>query len=399
VPRPIDLRHLDRLPVTAASRLQNEATAGAQATASGTQANTATANLPATFDWRTQGKVTPVRNQSSCGTCWAFGTMAAFESRTWIQAGSQNDFSEQNLVCCSDPAWTYLTGRRCGAGGWDFIAVDTLIKKGARLESCDPYNTSTISTAVCQGCATSYRATGFRTVCYSAAGNEAAIKDAIYNYGPVEAAFYYSGSTVYNGYIIHQPGGAYSRNHLICIVGWDDTFSYGGTTGTWIIKNSWGASSGQGGYYYMTYGSSNLGDVGYFSSVSAVDPTETLYSYDEAGIVSAFGYGGASAWMASVFTTSQAGRLTAADFWTTSSNAQYTVNIYSGQFGSLLATQSGTWPSSSPRWGTTIPCPWSVPGAHTAIPPSRPASASPNVTTGTPGPTLALPMQQSITPV
>lgn len=115
----------------------------------------------------------------------------------------------------------------------------------------------------------------------------------------MEASFYYSSGTVFNSYIIHNPNSSAGRNHLICIVGWDDAFSYGGVTGAWIIKNSWGTYAGQSGYYYMTYGSSNLGDVGYFSSVSA------------------------------------------ADFWTTSNNAQYQINIYSGSFGSLLATRSG----------------------------------------------------------
>jgi len=347
VPRSIDLRHLNRIPVTAAARAQSQAMAGPQAASAGAQtAGSGTVGLPASFDWRAQGKVTPVRDQSSCGTCWAFGTMASFESRTWIQAGSQNDFSEQNLVCCTDPSWTYLPlppKGRCSNGGWDFIAVDTLIKKGARLETCDPYNTSTINTEACRGCDTSYKATGFRTVCETAAGNEAAIKDAIYNFGPVEAAFYYSGGTVYSGYIIHNPGSGSWRNHLICIVGWDDSFSYGGTTGAWIIKNSWGTSAGQDGYYYMTYGSSNLGDVGYFASVSAVDPNETIYYYDEAGMVNDWGYpGSSSAWMASVFTATQAGRLNAADFWTTSNNAQYVIYVYNGQFGSVLATQTGT---------------------------------------------------------
>jgi len=343
VPRTVDLRHLNRIPVTAAARAQSRAVAGPQAASSGAQtAGSGTVGLPATFDWRTRGRVTPVRNQSSCGTCWAFGTLASFESSTWIQAGSQNDFSEQNLVCCTDPSWTYLAANRCGAGGWDFIAVDTLIKKGVRLETCDPYNTSAINTEACRGCDTSYKATGFRTVCETAAGNEAAIKDAIYNFGPVEAAFYYSGGTVYNGYIIHNPGSGSGRNHLICIVGWDDTFAYGGTTGAWIIKNSWGTLAGQGGYYYMTYGSSNLGDVGYFASVSAADPNETIYYYDEAGYITSRGYGGSSAWMANVFSATQAGRLNAADFWTTSNNAQYVIYVYNGQFGSVLATQSGT---------------------------------------------------------
>jgi C1A family cysteine protease len=356
IPRPADMRHLDRIPVTAEARLQNRS--GARTSTRTLSAVTSTqefagpsgtVGVPATFDWRTRGMVTPVKNQGSCGTCWAFGTLASFESRVLVQDNPAYDFSEQNLVVCTDRSWTYLAADRCNAGGWDWLAVDTLTKKGARQEACDPYNTYTISSANCLDCTTVYRPTGFRNVASTAAGKEELIKDTIYNYGPVEAAFYYNSSYVYAQppatsprYIIHQPNSTNSRNHLICIVGWDDTFAYDGTVyGAWIIKNSWGTGWGQGGYCYMTYGSSNLGDVGFFSSVKASESGETIYSWDEAGYVVPRGYYDSSAWMANVFTASQAGSLTAVDFWTTSNNAQYLINVYNGPFGALLATQSG----------------------------------------------------------
>ena len=51
IPRPIDLRHLDRIPVSAAARLQNKATILSQAASSGTQSSAGgTVGLPATFD-------------------------------------------------------------------------------------------------------------------------------------------------------------------------------------------------------------------------------------------------------------------------------------------------------------------------------------------------------------
>ncbi|GAI05457.1 unnamed protein product, partial [marine sediment metagenome] len=117
VPPPMDLSHLDAIPV--------ETARGA-------------ATLPSSFDWRDTGKVTSVKDQNPCGTCWVHGTLAAVESKVLIEESTTYDFSEQNLACCTDPAWVYLIGNRCMGGGWSWLAADTLTKKGTRLEACQP---------------------------------------------------------------------------------------------------------------------------------------------------------------------------------------------------------------------------------------------------------------------
>lgn len=56
---------------------------------------------PASHDWRALNRVTPVRNQLNCGSCWAFAATAVFESQYAIQTnGTLLDFSEQYLVEC-----------------------------------------------------------------------------------------------------------------------------------------------------------------------------------------------------------------------------------------------------------------------------------------------------------
>ena len=50
---------------------------------------------PLTFDWRNLGKVSPVKNQASCGSCWAFAATAQYESLLLIGSGIEYDLAEQ----------------------------------------------------------------------------------------------------------------------------------------------------------------------------------------------------------------------------------------------------------------------------------------------------------------
>lgn len=75
-----------------------------------TAVSTACSASAASFDWRTLNKVTPVKDQRSCGSCWAFATNGAFESSYWISNNLPVDSSEQDTLDCNP------YGYSCGGG-------------------------------------------------------------------------------------------------------------------------------------------------------------------------------------------------------------------------------------------------------------------------------------------
>jgi len=331
IPPPIDLSHLDQLPVIGVPTLDE---------------------LPSSFDWRDQGKVTSVRDQETCGTCWIFGTTSVLESAVLIGEGAAYDLSEQSVALCADRSWYYLYDDLtdpCLAGGWSWLASEVLIKKGSVFETCNPYDCSALNcdgSCVCDDCPTVKKVDGYRLATNDGSQIDV-IKNAVYNHGPVTMAFYYTGSgeysvvpwgTVYDYY----PCYGYA-NHLVSIIGWDDDVPHPNPshtgTGAWITKNSWGTGWGNNGFFYLAYNSSCVVEIAYLNYKDYNSDEELLY-WDEAGLVTAAGYGDNSAWMANVFTAHESRDLTHVDFWTTSNNAQYELYVWNGFFGSALAYQT-----------------------------------------------------------
>lgn len=210
--------------------------------------------LPATFDWAAEGKVTSIRNQGSCGSCWAFGTVGVMESAIKIQTGQSVDLSEQYLVSCNNSGWS------CNGGWWAHNYHTSQLGKnqttvGAVLESDMPY------TATNGTCTTitnhPYKLDNWNYISGYPNPSVDAIKNAIANYGPVAAAVCVGSafSSYRSGVFSTEETSACNGgvNHAIVLTGWDDA------TQSWVLRNSWGSGWGESGTMRIKWGTSNVG--------------------------------------------------------------------------------------------------------------------------------------------
>jgi C1A family cysteine protease len=315
--------------------------------------------LPGKFDLRTQGKVTPVKDQGQCGSCWAFSTFASMESgllpfETW-------DFSENNLRN------THGYNLASCQGGNAMMATGYLARwSGALTEASDPYSAVSKSTT-----SVTYPNTGavkhVQEVLFipgraSALDNEN-IKRALSEKGAIYSTIRWEESSYHSSTASYYYSGSSRANHAITIVGWDDSYDRSRFVrtppgnGAFIVKNSWGSSWGENGYFYVSYYDSMIGgDNAFFSSEGSGNYFH-IYQYDPLGWVVSYGDNSETGYFANVFTAQSAENLAAVSFYTPSPGSKYQVFVYTGvQNGPLTGyadtSQSGT---------------ISVPGYHTIV--------------------------------
>jgi inhibitor of cysteine peptidase len=195
--------------------------------------------LPAQFSWLAQNKCTPVKNQGSCGSCWAFAAVGSFEAAIKIKDGVTRDIAEQWLVNCTQSG--------CG-GGW---CPDKMFQTyGAVYEADVPYKAAN---GTCKPSYTYHeKITSYKEVATSPTVDQ--IKQAIYTYGPVWACIAAGSnfSRYKSGVLTASDAG--SINHAIVLAGWDDA------TGSWVLRNSWGTSWGENaGHMRIKYGICKVG--------------------------------------------------------------------------------------------------------------------------------------------
>jgi C1A family cysteine protease len=77
------------------------------------------ATLPKSVDWRTQGAVSPVKNQGQCGSCWAFAATGAIEGQLFRSTGQFPNLSDQNLVDCSQAQGMHVLSLSIGTNVLD----------------------------------------------------------------------------------------------------------------------------------------------------------------------------------------------------------------------------------------------------------------------------------------
>lgn len=298
--------------------------------------------LPAVFDWRTSGKVTPVKNQANCGSCYAFSFVGSFESKLLIDGAGTWDLSENHAKECN---WKEVNnyqsppGSYWGScdGGNSFMIANLYSQTGSVLESCDPYQDSDVACST--GCPYQQSVLDFRVISGSSVPSTEVLKQYIYDHGPIATSVYvdegqgfnssYNGTTTLN---YSAPSG--QTNHGVVIVGWSNNLPPvpGGSTPAtgWIVKNSWGTGWGDSGFFYMTYGAANIGYNSVFvDEWQTYDTGGDIWYYDEDGWGTSFGTGSSTTtWGLAKYIPGSNTNVTRVEFWTTDVTTDVDVYLY-----------------------------------------------------------------------
>jgi len=226
---------------------------------------------PATWDWRDEKAVTPVKDQQQCGSCWAFSTTENFESMTFLSGQPIPTLGPQQIVDCDTQS------QGCG-GGWTYWAFEYLLKAGGQeTEANYPYTAQdgTCAFSPSKIAARVQNYTFATTPCESGSCpvQDDTLRTALHTIGPLSICVNAETWSDWLGLkpipASECPGDADELDHCVQLVGYNWPSQY------WIVRNSWNTDWGVAGYIYLQTGGNTcgLGDVVTFANVKKPETT------------------------------------------------------------------------------------------------------------------------------
>lgn len=229
--------------------------------------------LPPQLDLREKGLVGPPRDQGTCGSCWAFGAIGMLEGQVAKSTGKLTRLSEQHLLDC-----TWSLGNNACDGGLDWEGLSwILLLNGGELPTADSYGRYLSENGFCHfdkskgleglkgvaapppGAKYDVEVGARVRSCWhvqgpSVGGVPAAIHRmswALVSEGPVSISLSASRHDLYfyAGGVYDNPAcqnGAADLDHTVLLAGYGRSAEY--DEPYWLIRNSWSAHWGEGGY-------------------------------------------------------------------------------------------------------------------------------------------------------
>jgi cathepsin F len=224
--------------------------------------STVVGDSPASFDWRTKGAVTPVKDQGQCGSCWAFSATQAMESSWFLAGNTLPILAPQQIVSCD------TKGQDAGCNGGDTVtAYAYLESSGLQSEQSYPYTSGTTgvdgkckynsSSVVARMTNFTYATPPCMDTCKKQ--DEETLANNIVSTGPASICVNAGNNwQVYTGGIIKKNcAGAYTDlDHCVHLVGFNTNKA---GVKYWIVKNSWADTWGEKGYINLKFGSNMCG--------------------------------------------------------------------------------------------------------------------------------------------
>jgi len=203
-----------------------------------------TANVPASFDWRNKGAVTPVKDQGQCGSCWAFSATENIESM-WILAGKATNktvrLSEQQIVDCDN------SDGGCDGGNTNTAYQYIMSAGGLEGEVNYPY---TAADGTCafnkKDVVASISNWKYATSDYS----ETTLQANLVSWGPLSICVDAANWQDYESGVMSWEDCAWINqlDHCVQLVGYKTNTPLGDY---WIVRNSWNTDWGIQGYIWL----------------------------------------------------------------------------------------------------------------------------------------------------